>query len=74
LEITLDEFKLRFGANLRQLRKSKHLSSAALAAKSDLSSDAFILSIERGIKDIQLSTIFKLAKGLEVEPKELLNF
>jgi transcriptional regulator with XRE-family HTH domain len=74
LEITLDEFKLRFGANLRQLRKRKHLSSAALAVKSDLSSDAFILSIERGIKDIQLSTIFKLAKGLEVEPKELLNF
>ena len=36
--------------------------------------DSKISKIENGKFNIQLSTIFELAKGLEVEPKELLDF
>ena len=71
---TLTEFKSAFGANLRRLRKEKEVSAGDLANNSELSSETYILSIERGEKDIQLSTIFKLAKGLNINPKDLLDF
>jgi transcriptional regulator with XRE-family HTH domain len=44
-----------------------------LAAKCDLD-DSQISKIENAKWDVQLSTIFELAKGLEVNPKELLDF
>jgi transcriptional regulator with XRE-family HTH domain len=44
-----------------------------MAANCDLD-DSQISKIEHGKKNVQISTIFELAKGLGVEPKELLDF
>ncbi|WP_376717519.1 helix-turn-helix domain-containing protein [Mucilaginibacter terrae] len=74
MEPNFNNFRIDFGKKLRSIRKLKSLSSGDLAISSELSSSAYILSVERGQKDIQLSTIFKLAKGLDVHPKELLDF
>ncbi|MGF7080442.1 helix-turn-helix domain-containing protein [Mucilaginibacter sp. UYCu711] len=68
-----DHLKERFGSNLKTIRTVKKLSLLKLAARCDLD-DSQISKIEHGVWDVQLSTIFELAKGLEVEPKELLDF
>ncbi|BAU51898.1 helix-turn-helix domain-containing protein [Mucilaginibacter gotjawali] len=63
----------RFGDNLKKIRDAKGLSLRALAANCDLD-DSQISKIENGKTNIQLSTIFELAKGLGIEAKELLDF
>ncbi len=62
----------QFGENLKKTRTAKGLSLRALAANCDLD-DSNISKIEQGKFDIQLSTLFELAKGLGVEPKELVD-
>ena len=62
----------QFGKNLKNIRMSKGLSLRALAANCDID-DSNISKIEQGKFDIQLSTLFELAKGLEVEPRKLLD-
>jgi transcriptional regulator with XRE-family HTH domain len=62
----------QFGENLKRIRTTKGLSLRALAANCDLD-DSNISKIEQGKFDIQLSTLFELAKGLGVEPKELID-
>lgn len=67
------ELQKKFGFNLKKIRTSKELSLRALARNCDID-DSNISKIENGRFDIQLSTIFELAKGLEIDPKELLDF
>jgi len=62
-----------FGEKLRRIRAEKELSLRELAARCNLY-DSKISKIESGKYNIQLSTIFELAKGLDVEPKDLLDF
>jgi transcriptional regulator with XRE-family HTH domain len=73
LKTNLKDIQEKFGVNLKKLREDKNLSLRALAAKCDLD-DSQISKIENAKWDIQLSTIFELAKGLGIEPKELLDF
>jgi len=67
------DLKNAFGEHLKIIRTQKNLSLRALAINCELD-DSQISKIENGKTDIQLSTIFELAKGLGVEPKELLDF
>jgi transcriptional regulator with XRE-family HTH domain len=67
------DLQYKFGAKLKKIRTEKTLSLRELAARCDLD-DSNISKIENGKVNIQLSTIFELAKGLGVEPKELLDF
>ncbi|MCW5912102.1 MAG: helix-turn-helix transcriptional regulator [Cyclobacteriaceae bacterium] len=62
-----------FGRNLRKLRESKKLTQEALAFKSELARSQ-IIRFEQGERSPTLSTIYALSKGLEVEPKKLLDF
>ena len=62
-----------FGANLQRVRMEKRLSLRALAANCNLD-DSNISKIEQGKFDIQLTTLFELAKGLGVEVRVLLDF
>jgi len=73
LKNSFKELQERFGGNLKKLRELKGLSLRALAANCELD-DSQISKIENGKTNIQLSTIFELAKGLEIEAKELLDF
>lgn len=67
------EIQERFGAVIKRIREEKGLSLRSLAANCELD-DSQISKIENGKRNIQLSTIIELAKGLNVEPKELLDF
>ena len=73
MEIDIDRVKKAFGENLKSIRIKKKLTQITLAVKCEMDNSQ-ISKLERGVWDIQLSTIIILAKGLDVEPKELLDF
>ncbi|MGF1924245.1 MAG: helix-turn-helix domain-containing protein [Bacteroidia bacterium] len=62
-----------FGENLQKIRNEKGLSLRALAAKCDVD-DSKISKIENGKFNITLATIIELAKGLDIQPKALMDF
>ncbi|WP_164849947.1 helix-turn-helix domain-containing protein [Mucilaginibacter limnophilus] len=74
MEADFKKFKIQFGQNVKRLRLSNKYTQDELAVASELADGKFISRIESGEKDIQLLTIFKLAKGLNVAPKILLDF
>jgi transcriptional regulator with XRE-family HTH domain len=68
-----NEIQSKFGENLRRIRESKGYSLNDLATRCDLDKSN-ISKIENGHFNLQLTKIFELAKGLEIEPKQLLDF
>jgi transcriptional regulator with XRE-family HTH domain len=73
LDIDIKDIKEKFGRQLKSIRIEKQLTQVTLGVKCGLD-DSQISKLERGVWDIQLSTIVILAKGLDIEPKELLDF
>jgi len=67
------KLKEKFGTHLKKIRENKGFSLLDVDRRCDLD-ESNISKIENGKVNIQLSTIFELAKGLGVEPKELLDF
>ena len=65
--------KSKFGSHLKKIRESKGMSLLDVDFRCELD-ESNISKIENGRVNIQLSTIFELAKGLGVEAKELLDF
>ncbi len=66
-------FKTCFGKNLKRIRKSKNLSFRQLATRCNIDySD--LSKIEKGKRNIQLSTLLELSKGLDIHPKVLFEF
>jgi len=61
-----------FGRHIAEFRKRKEMTQFDLAFKSGIHR-AYIGAIERGEKNVNICTIFKLAKGLDVEPYKLLK-
>lgn len=66
-------FKEILGTLIEELRVKKNLSTRQFALLADMEHHQ-IINIEKGRVDIRLSTLIKIAKVLEVEPKELLDF
>jgi transcriptional regulator with XRE-family HTH domain len=62
-----------FGAHLKKVRQSKGLTQEDLAEKANVAVST-IGRIETGTFNSTISTIALLAKALNVEKKELLNF
>lgn len=62
-----------FGINLKKIRTAKNLTQEELAHRCDLPLSQ-IGRFERGVRSPTLSTILILARGLKVEPKDLLDF
>ena len=67
------DIKVKFGIHLRTLRTEKDLSLRQLAVKAEMNHTK-IGEIEAGKTDLKLTSIFKLASGLGIEPKFLLDF
>ncbi len=66
-------FKTCFGENLKRIRESKNLSFRQLATRCNIDySD--LSKIEKGKRDIQLSTLLELSKGLDIHPRVLFDF
>lgn len=67
------QFQILFGNKLKDLREERGLSLREVAQNCDLDfSD--IGKYEKGEVSVQLKTIYELAKGLGVHPKEFFNF
>jgi transcriptional regulator with XRE-family HTH domain len=60
-----------FGTVLRRLRKEQGLSQEALGLESGLTSN-FISLIELGQKQPTITTVFKLAKTLNLKPSSVI--
>lgn len=54
----------------KELRRDK--SQFLLSCENDISV-SILITIERGLKDPQLTTIFKLAEALEIKPHEFIK-
>jgi len=68
-----ENFLLKFGKNLRRIRKKCGFTQANLA--SDLNIDISQISrIERGLINTSVYTIFRIAKALKVNISELFKF
>lgn len=63
----------QFGRRLREVRKAAKLSQEALGFKANIHR-TYIGAVERGEQNVSLDNIYKLAKALKVEPKELFYF
>jgi XRE family transcriptional regulator, regulator of sulfur utilization len=59
------------GEAVRSLRKREDLSQEELAHRSDLHT-TFISEVERGLRDVRLSTLCKLSGGLDIPVLELI--
>jgi transcriptional regulator with XRE-family HTH domain len=66
------EPKEQLGVNLRRLRLAAGLTQMELSNRSGLDM-AEISRLERGVKDPRLSTIVRLATGLEVDAGDLVR-
>lgn len=69
------ELKRLFGLVLKELRVQAKMSQKKLADYAELER-AFISTMERGIKQPSLTTLFKLASALDIDPSsitEILN-
>lgn len=65
-----DEVLINFGKKVKEIRKAMNLTQQELAYRSGLSRIEIGL-IERGQKNIQLTTIERVAKALDCEIKYL---
>ena len=63
--------KSRFGMRLKELRLLKGLSQEALALLAGLDR-TYVSGCERGIRNIGLENIYKLAAALDIPPHQLL--
>jgi transcriptional regulator with XRE-family HTH domain len=61
----------RFGERVRQLRKEKGWTQEDLAGRSGLAV-VQISRIERGVREVRLTTILRLLQALEAEPNDIL--
>ena len=61
--------KIAFGENLRKIRLAKGISQEELAYRAGLDR-TYISGCERGLRNISLENICKLATALEISPKD----
>jgi transcriptional regulator with XRE-family HTH domain len=66
------EPKVIIGRNIRALRKKADLTQEALADRSDMHL-VEIGRAERGVRDLRVSTVARIAKGLQVPAADLLR-
>lgn len=67
------EFRNRFGARLRELRRERDLTQDQLAERADISRES-IKNIEKGKHGPLFETLEKLIRGLDCEPWHLFEF
>lgn len=65
-----DDGRLAFGQRVRALRLAAGLSQERLADKAGLHR-TYVSSLERGLRNVGLDNILRLAKALEVSPTDL---
>ena len=69
---TLSMIKSAFGAQLKLLRTERKLTQEELSLRSGLTI-RFLQDVEAGNKQASITTVFKLADGLDITPDKLLS-
>ena len=64
---------IAFGKQLKTIREELKLSQDDVAASCDVTKGN-LSNIENGKKDFTFTTLLEIAKGLGIDPKDLLNF
>lgn len=72
MDLDVGETTRRFGANVRAARKERGWTQEDLAGETRLAV-VQISRIERGVREIRLTTLLRLLKALEVESATLLD-
>jgi transcriptional regulator with XRE-family HTH domain len=67
-----DDANVRFGQRMRELRAERGISQDELARRTGVHSTA-IGRLERGAREPRLSTILRIARGLDAQPGMLLD-
>ena len=67
-----DKDLLAFGQHIKQLRLEQGLSQEQLGLIAELDR-TYISGIERGVRNVSLSNIFRLARALDVPASALFN-
>ncbi|HEY5816275.1 MAG TPA: helix-turn-helix transcriptional regulator [Solirubrobacterales bacterium] len=68
----MEEPKVAVGRNIRAQRKRRALTQEELGHRAGLHA-VEVGRAERGVRDLRVSTVVKLAQGLDVPPMELLR-
>ena len=68
-----DKYLKAFGNNLKDIRVSKNMSQSDLAYKCNMEISQ-ISRMERGILNTSISNLYLIAKALNINPKDLLDF
>ena len=67
-----EQIQERFGARVRELRLARKLSQEQLAFEAGLDR-TYVVSVERGRRNVSLVNIVRLAKALKTEPADLFS-
>lgn len=67
-----DAYAAEVGARIRELRRAREMSMQDLADRSGIGSKGHLSNLERGLVRPNIFTIAQLARGLEVDPLDLL--
>ena len=73
IKVRDEKYLLAFGKHLQKVRKLKNLTQEDLSFEAGITLSQ-IARIETGRLNTTISTVKTIAKALNVQPKELLNF
>ena len=67
-----DDFLLKIGQSIRYLRMKKNFSQEELAWRANLNINS-ISTLERGLNNVKIKTLYQIANALEVKVEDILN-
>lgn len=74
MDILKDEILKKFGEHVKDLRIKSGLTQDDVVLNSSKITKGTISDIENGKRNFAFTTLIDLAKGLNISPKDLLNF
>ncbi|SMP17496.1 helix-turn-helix domain-containing protein [Chryseobacterium profundimaris] len=74
MDVLQNEILKKFGQHIKELRLKSGLTQDDVVLNSSKITKATISDIENGKRNFAFTTLIDLAKGLNVLPKELLDF
>ena len=67
-----DELLFKIGQSVRYLRLKAGISQEELAFRADLNLNS-ISTLERGLNNVKIKTLYSIAKALDVKVEDILN-
>lgn len=74
MDVLKDEILRKFGQHVKDLRIKSGLTQDEVVLNSAKITKGTVSDIENGKRNFAFTTLIDLAKGLNVSPKDLLNF